>query len=151
MQITSPLFNHGQTIPLSYTCYGRNINPPLEFHHIPANAQSLTLIFEDVDGAWVHWLVFNIPPTTTTCKQDSIPLGSTEGIANGGTFGYEGPCMKYFHGTHHYRFILYALDTVLPLPPHADRAAVEQAMRGHVIAQAELIGLAEGDGSALVA
>lgn len=152
MKITSPAFEHNQLVPVRFTCQGPNINPPLAFADIPAEAQSLVLIVEDVDAPanpWVHWLVFNIPPSTREVPQGAIPKGGTEGLANGNTFGYEGPCPKYFTGTHHYHFKLYALDSPLALPAESNRDAVLPAMRNHVLAEAQLIGLAEGDGSAL--
>ncbi len=152
MEIISPAFDHNGLIPVQYTCAGANINPPLQFRDIPPSALSLVLIVEDMDAPanpWVHWLVFNIPPTTKLCFENTFPEGGIEGFANGGTPGYEGPCGKYFHGTHHYHFRLYALDRVLDLPPAADRRAVLEAMNGAILAQAELIGLAEGEGSAL--
>jgi Raf kinase inhibitor-like YbhB/YbcL family protein len=152
MQITSPVFQNNQPVPVKYTCKGPNVNPPLEFRDIPAGAKSLALMFEDVDAPdkpWVHWLVFNIPATTTRCNEHAIPDGATEGIANGGTFGYEGPCPKYFSGTHHYFFKLYALDNTLALPANSDRKAVLAAMTGHVLAEAQLVGLAEGEATAV--
>jgi Raf kinase inhibitor-like YbhB/YbcL family protein len=102
---------------------------------------------EDRDATpdpWVHWLVFNIPPTTTVVPAGHIPAGGTEGIANGGTHGYEGPCPKYFSGTHHYHFQLFALDTVLELPATADKTQVAASMQGHLIGSATLVGLCEG-------
>ncbi|MBI5669230.1 MAG: YbhB/YbcL family Raf kinase inhibitor-like protein [Chloroflexi bacterium] len=152
MQISSPALQEQQPVPIKYTCYGPNVNPPLEWRDIPPGTESLVLTFEDVDAPanpWVHWLVFNIPVTATRCPENGLPDGATEGIANGGTHGYEGPCMKYFRGTHHYFFRLFALNTRLDLPATADRAAVFAAMDGHVLAEAQLIGTAEGDGSAL--
>lgn len=152
MQIVSPVFEDMQAVPVKYTCYGPNVNPPLEWSEILAGTQSLVLTFEDVDAPanpWVHWLVFNIPPTTQLCDENALPAGATEGIANGGTQGYEGPCIKYFRGTHHYFFRLFALDTVLDLPATADRNAIFIAMDGHVLDEAQLIGTAEGDDSAL--
>src|SRR4051794_565861 len=107
MRITSPIFQNGQHVPTQYTCNGQNVNPPMDFHEVPLEAKSLVLMVEDVDAPakpWVHWLVFNIPATSTFCPEHDIPTGSTEGICNGGTFGYEGPCPKYFAGTHHYHF-----------------------------------------------
>jgi Raf kinase inhibitor-like YbhB/YbcL family protein len=150
MRITSPAFGEGEHVPTPYTCNGPNTSPPLQFHDVPPDAASLVLILEDVDAPanpWVHWLVFNIPAAT----REFAPAGfsGTEGLANGGTFGYEGPCPKYFLGTHHYHFKLYALDKMLELSAEVDRVMVLGAMDGHVLADATLIGLAEGDGSAL--
>lgn len=143
MNITS-VFNHQQPIPQQYTCLGPNVSPPLRFSNIPMGALSLVLIFEDVDATpkpWTHWMVFNIPVSTTEVPENTIPPGGVEGLANNHSFGYEGPCPKYFTGTHHYWFRLYALDKILDLPPDSEREAVEAAMQGHVLETAELLGL----------
>jgi Raf kinase inhibitor-like YbhB/YbcL family protein len=126
---------------------GENISPPFAFGDLPEQAKSLVLIVEDSDAApnpWIHWLVFNIPPTITSVSAGHIPDGGTEGIANGGTHGYEGPCPKYFSGIHRYNFQLFALDTVLDLPPTADKSDVTARMRNHVVDSAVLVGLATG-------
>jgi Raf kinase inhibitor-like YbhB/YbcL family protein len=145
MNMTS-VFNHQQAIPQQYTCMGPNISPPLQFHNIPPATRSLVLIFEDVDATpkpWTHWMVFNIPTATTELEvlENTIPPGGIEGLANNHSFGYEGPCPKYFTGTHHYWFRLYALDILLDLPPKSEREAVEAAMQGHVLEMAALQGL----------
>lgn len=136
-------FVNGQEIPLINTCMGPNINPPLFFDEVPEEAKSLVLIFEDIDAIpiWTHWMLFNIPPTTTEIMEKSIPEGAVEGLSNNHTFGYEGPCPKYFEGIHHYWFRLFALDTVLDLPPNSEREEVEEKMRDHVIAKAYLGGI----------
>ena len=138
------VFEHNQQIPQPYTCLGPNISPPLQFEDIPEGTKSLVLILEDVDATpkpWTHWLVFNIPPTTLATEQGKIPEGATEGLANNHSFGYEGPCPRYFQGTHHYWFRVFALDTVLDLPAASEREEIEEAMQGHVIEKAELLGL----------
>lgn len=143
MKITST-FEHHQEIPVRYTCLGPNISPPLTFEDLPEGTESLVLIFEDTDATprpWVHWMVFNIPATTTTVPEGTIPPGGTEGLANNHTFGYEGPCPRYFHGTHHYWLRLYALDTTLDLPAESEREAVAEMMQGHILGTAELPGL----------
>lgn len=137
-------FEHGEEVPRPYTCLGLNISPPLEFQDLPENTESLVLIFEDVDAtpkAWTHWMVFNIPPSGTIINEGTIPPGGTEGLANNHSFGYEGPCPRYFHGTHHYWFRLYALDSMLDLPAASEREDVEKAMEGHIIGKTELLGL----------
>jgi Raf kinase inhibitor-like YbhB/YbcL family protein len=147
MFISSPAFPDHTIVLKPHTCMGENISPPLEFGDLPTETKSLVLIVEDRDATpvpWVHWLVFNIPPDTTTVSAGSIPAGGTEGIANGGTHGYEGPCPKYFHGTHHYHFQLFALDAILDLPPSANKAHVAASMKEHVIDSATLVGLCEG-------
>lgn len=147
MQIVSTAFNDNEMIPDEYTAAGPNINPPLQFTDVPASAQSLVLLVQDRDATpipWKHWLVFNIPVTTTTVEAGMIPAGGTEGHANGGTPGYEGPNQIYFSGTHHYEFILFALDNVLELPETADWQQVEPLLTGHTLAEATLVGLATG-------
>ncbi len=147
MFISSPAFPDHTIVLKPHTCMGENISPPLEFGDLPPQTKSLVLIVEDHDATpvpWVHWLVFNIPPDTTTVSAGSIPAGGTEGIANGGTHGYEGPCPKYFHGTHHYHFQLFALDTILDLPASADKTRVAASMKEHIIDSATLVGLCEG-------
>jgi len=137
-------FEESQDIPKPNTCLGENINPPLEFEGIPAGTKSLVLIFEDVDASpkpWTHWMLFNIPPTVTKIEEGAIPPGATEGLANNHSFGYEGPCPRYFKGTHHYWFRLYALDTILDLPKASEREDVEAKMQGHILEKAELLGL----------
>lgn len=144
MQITCPVFQYGEEVPQKYTCLGPNINPPLEFSNIPADAQSLVLLFEDVDATpkpWTHWMLFDIPATTAHIKEGTIPDGAMEGLANNHSFGYEGPCPKYFKGTHHYWFRLYALNEKLNLPPATEREEVEEKMKNYIIAKAELLGL----------
>jgi Raf kinase inhibitor-like YbhB/YbcL family protein len=144
MELKSPLFKHGEIIPEYYTCLGPNINPPLQIEDVPPNAKSLVLVFEDVDATpkpWTHWMLFNIPVVTGIIKEGSIPKGAVESLANNHSFGYEGPCPKYFKGTHHYWFRIYALDTQLDLPAATEREEIEEKMKDHIIEKAELLGL----------
>jgi Raf kinase inhibitor-like YbhB/YbcL family protein len=145
MQITSPAFVNESRIPAKYTCSGENISPPLEFLDIPQGTESLVLMIEDRDAKanpWVHWLIFNIPTSSTKVSEGKIPDGAVEGIANGGTHGYEGPCPDVMH---RYDFILYALNTTLKLPDTADRKIVLEAMQSFVITEATLTGLYSKD------
>lgn len=138
------VFEHNQEIPTPYTCLGPNINPPMQFEDVPVGAESFVLIIEDVDAtpkAWTHWMVFNIPAVTQNVEEGKVPIGGVEGLCNNHTFGYEGPCPRYFQGTHHYWFRVYALDTMLDLPAASEREDVEKAMEGHVLDKAELLGL----------
>jgi len=144
MELKSPLFKHGEIIPEYYTCLGPNINPPLQIEDVPPNAKSLVLVFEDVDATpkpWTHWMLFNIPVVTGIIKEGSIPKGAVESLANNHSFGYEGPCPKYFKGTHHYWFRIYALNTQLDLPATTEREEIEEKMKDHIIEKAELLGL----------
>jgi Raf kinase inhibitor-like YbhB/YbcL family protein len=146
LQVTSPAFQQGQPIPAKFTCDGANISPPLQWGQPPAGAKSLALIVDDPDapqGTWVHWILFNLPPTTEGLMESAsndadFPKNALEGINDFRKTGYGGPCPP--SGTHRYFFRLYALDTLLALPADAKRADVDRAMAGHVLAQGELMG-----------
>lgn len=141
MEIKSSAFEDGQTVPGKYTCEGPNVSPPLEFTDIPSAAKSLVLMVEDPDAPakpWVHWLVFNIPPTARGFEEDAIAEGAQQGLCNGNTLGYEGPCPP--ENEHTYLFKLYALDIELPADPVPDRKKVLELIDGHVIAEALLRG-----------
>lgn len=152
MKITSPAFENQQTIPAKYTCIDGDINPPLSFSDVPQNAKSLVLIVDDPDapgGTWTHWVVFNISPNVGGIGENSEPDG-IEAMTSFGKPGYGGPCpppaspeqlQRGESGTHRYFFKLYALDLMLDLTESADKKAVEEAMNGHILAQAELVGL----------
>lgn len=142
MKITSSAFGHNETIPSKYTCDGENVNPPLEIDDAPALVESLVLVMDDPDapaGAWVHWTLWNINPATKVIAENSIPEGAVQGVTSFGQPGYGGPCPP--SGTHRYFFKLYALDTKLNLSSDADKAKLEAVMAGHIIEQAELLGL----------
>ncbi len=142
MKISSLSFQDNQIIPSKYTCDGENINPPLSFSDIPKEAKSLVLIVDDPDapvGLWVHWLVWNISPETKEVDERSVPSGAIQGTTSFGRPGYGGPCPP--SGTHRYFFKLYALDTEFNLPTSSDKSKLEQAMGGHIMAKAELVGL----------
>jgi Raf kinase inhibitor-like YbhB/YbcL family protein len=147
MEIKSPAFEHGGIVPEKYTCFGPNINPPLQFEDLPYGTESLVLIFEDIDAKpkpWTHWMLVNIPASTKDVAEGQVPYGATESLCNNHEYGYQGPCGKYFKGTHHYWFRLYALNKKLDLPPAIEREDVEVKIKDHIIAKAELLGLAEG-------
>jgi len=142
MKITSSAFEQNQSIPSKYTCDGENINPPLSVSGVPENAQSLALIFDDPDapaGTWIHWVVWNIDPKTAEIPENSAPAEATEGTTSFGKPGYGGPCPP--SGEHRYFFKLYALDTKLDLDLSAGADRLEAAMKGHVLAEAELMGV----------
>lgn len=147
MRITSPVFSHDEPVPAKYTCKGPNVSPPLEFHDVPTNAKTLVLLVEDLDSLnnWIHWLVYNIPADAKGLSEGELPEGAVDGVCNGGTHGYEGPCPKYFSGIHHYRFMLYALDVRLDLPDSADSKVVLENMENHILSTAMLVGVATGD------
>lgn len=142
MQISSTAFIDGQDIPAKYTCQGEDINPPLQITDTPETAKSLALIVDDPDsptGTWTHWTIWNLDPTTTEIKEGSIPKTTTEGVTTWGTAGYRGPCPG--SGKHRYFFTVYALDTTLNLDQKATKDELLSAMKGHILAQANLKGL----------
>ena len=141
LEISSPAFPNNTLIPREYSCDGDNISPPLDIHNVDPRAMSLALIVDDPDamgGTWTHWVVFNIPPDTRAIERAKAPLG-LQGTGSGNKLGYEGPCPP--SRTHHYHFKLYSLDTILDLPQGASKEQVISAMTGHVLQEAELIGL----------
>lgn len=147
MKITSPAFEHNQRIPGKYTCDGENMSPSLSFLEVPENAKSLVLIVDDPDAPskiWVHWIVFNIDPTISEVPENTVPKAGIEGLTDFGKPGYGGPCPP--SGTHRYFFKLYALDLILNLPQNSNKKAVEEAMQGHILDSAELVGLYERKG-----
>lgn len=142
MKITSPAFGHKERIPVKFTCDGADINPPLDIEGVPNEAKSLALIVEDPDaaaGTWAHWLIWNMPPTLLKIMENTVPLGSVEGTTSFDKPGYGGPCPP--SGTHNYFFKLYALDSMLNLPPTATREELKEAIEPHLIDKAKLIGL----------
>lgn len=149
LSITSSRFTDGGAIPSHYTCEGSDASPPLTFAGIPAEAKSLALIVDDPDApdpkapkmTWVHWVLYNLPPGTPGLAEGmtkgALPKGTAEGINDWKRAGWGGPCPPI--GRHRYFFKLYALDTTLALET-ADKAHLEKAMAGHVLAKAELVG-----------
>lgn len=143
MEISSPVFSSGATIPQKFTCEGDNVSPPLNFKDVPEEAQSLALLMEDPDAPsvkpWVHWVVFNIPRDVKGFEEGSVSKGAIEGLSTGNTYGYQGPCPP--QNEHRYFFKLYALDKKLDLPAESDRAALLRAMQGHVLKEVYLMGV----------
>ena len=140
MKITSSAFQEGGNIPSKFTCDGSDTSPPLQITGVPSEAKSLVLIADDPDapsGLFTHWLVWNIPPQTNSIAEGSKPKG-VQCTNDFGKSGYSGPCPP--PGTHRYSFKIFALDRELDLRSGAKRSEVNAAMKGHVIAQGELVG-----------
>ncbi len=141
MELSSPAFSHDGMIPSEYTCDGADRNPPLVIRNVPAKTVSLALIVDDPDaprGTWVHWVVWNIEPGTTEIPSSSVPEGALQGRSDFGKPVYGGPCPP--SGTHRYFFKLYALGTSPALKTGATKAQLEEAMKGHILGKAELVG-----------
>jgi hypothetical protein len=138
--VKSPVFEHGKLIPKKYTCDGQDINPPITIEGIPKEAKTLVLAVDDPDapsGTWDHWIVWNIPASTSKIAENSVP--GEEGVNSARQQGYMGPCPP--GGTHRYFFKVYALDTELSLGSGSRKKDAEKAMQGHVLAKGELMGL----------
>jgi Raf kinase inhibitor-like YbhB/YbcL family protein len=156
MKLTSTAFTENQSIPKLYTCEGQDRSPPLTWSGVPANAKSLALILDDPDApdpaaprmTWVHWVLYNIPVTASGLAEgvisSALPKGALEGLNDWQRTGYGGPCPPI--GRHRYFHKLYALDTVLPDLKKPTKAALEKAMKGHVIAETQLIGTYQKSG-----
>ncbi len=145
LQLTSTAFAAGASISDRHTCEGANESPPLEWSGAPAGTRSFALIVDDPDapsGTFVHWLAWDIPGNATELRANTGPqdIPPTQGRNGFGKPGYGGPCPPQGHGTHHYYFRLYALDSTLGLPTGTTRGRLEAAMRDHVLASAQLMG-----------
>ncbi len=161
-EISSSAFVPNAEIPVQYSCEGTNVSPPLDWAGVPDGTQSLALTVDDPDSdppGWVHWVVYNIPSSSTglpegLAAEPTLPDGTLQGTNSfalyadeGQTFpsgapinlvGYDGPCPG---DTHRYVFTLYALDAVLDLEAEATMDELLAAVEGHVLAHTRLIGL----------
>lgn len=150
LRITSSAFGHNGEIPRRYTCQGEDTSVPLAWSGAPAGTRSLVLIVDDPDApdpqaprmTWVHWILYNIPVGASSLpegvRSSALPAGTREGLNDWKREGYGGPCPPI--GRHRYFHKLYALDSLLPDLDTPTRADIEQAMKGHVLDKAELIG-----------
>jgi hypothetical protein len=146
IEITSTAFANEGMIPRRFTCDGENISPPLSWKGMPEGTKSLALIADDPDAprkTWVHWVVYNLPAESGGLPENVPPEktlagGGRQGTSDFGRIGYGGPCPP--SGTHRYFFKLYALDAELGLAPGATKEELLQAMAGHVLAEAQLMG-----------
>jgi Raf kinase inhibitor-like YbhB/YbcL family protein len=135
--VRSVAFSAGGHLPIKYSCEGEDVNPPLEITDFPERTKTLVIIVEDPDaprGTFDHWLVWNIPPN------EPIDENSVPGVSGRNGFGktnYGGPCPP--SGSHRYFFRVYALDTELGLPAGSDKKALQDAMKGHILASGELM------------
>jgi Raf kinase inhibitor-like YbhB/YbcL family protein len=151
LTLTSGSFTHNGQIPTTYTCEGKDASPPLSWSGLPAGTKSLALIVDDPDApdprapqtTWVHWVLYNLPPTAEGLPEgvSSLPGGTREGLNDWKRTGYGGPCPPI--GRHRYFHKLYALDAVLPDLGSPTKAQLEQAVAGHVLTKAELVGTYE--------
>ena len=156
LSLTSSAFAEGGEIPTRYTCEGQDVSPPLGWSQPPSGTKSLALIVDDPDApdpkapkmTWVHWVLYNLPPTTgqlaEAVERTALPAGTREGLNDWKRPGYGGPCPPI--GRHRYFHKLFALDTILPDLGRPTKAELEKAMQGHVLAGAQLVGTYEKKG-----
>lgn len=154
IQVSSNAFKAGAPIPKKYSEDGEDVSPPLAWQNVPEGTKELALICDDPDAPtpepWVHWILYKIPadvrelpegvPTDAELKS---PAGALQGLnswPSGRKVGYRGPAPPSKHGTHHYHFRLYALDAPLSLDAKADKKALLAAMKGHILAEGEIVG-----------
>ena len=152
-KLISPAFRHNGPIPSQYTCEGEDISPPLAWSDVPSGTKSLALVIDDPDSpdpakperVYVHWVVYNISPLTLklplNAAMSGLPVRARHGTNDWGKQTYGGPCPRI--GKHRYFFKLYALDTLFQDLKDPTKAQLDQAMEGHLLGHAELIGTYE--------
>jgi Raf kinase inhibitor-like YbhB/YbcL family protein len=146
MEIQSPAFKEGATIPAKYTCDSLDISPPIEWSKGPAGTKSYALICDDPDapgGTWVHWVIYNIPDniqelSENVPKMESLNNGARQGKSDFGSFGYGGPCPP--GGTHRYYFKIYALDFILDHNPAITKKELLRVIENHILEEGQLMG-----------
>lgn len=148
-ELKSSAFQHDQSIPRKYTCDGADVSVPLKWSDPPRGTKSFALIADDPDapvGIWVHWVLYDLPADITRSLPEGVPAqgtlksGAVQGINDFKKVGYGGPCPPP-GPTHRYFFKLYALDQKTLLKPGATKAQLLSAMEGHILAEAQLVGL----------
>lgn len=146
-ELSSTAFKDGESIPCRHTCEGEDVSPPLHWGVPPAATKSFVLIADDPDapvGTWVHWVIYDLPLdlrglTEGISAQDHLPNGALQGVNDFKRVGYGGPCPPRGKA-HRYYFKLYALDVALNLKPRSTKAQVVEACKGHILAEAHLMG-----------
>lgn len=147
LAVTSTAFAEGAPIPTRHTCEGEDLAPPLAFSRAPAGTRSLALVVDDPDApdpaaprtVWVHWVLYDLPPDTPGLPEGGAPPpGARPGLNDWKRVGYGGPCPPI--GRHRYYFKLYALDAMLGDLRKPTKARLLEAMRGHVLAEGQLMG-----------
>jgi len=139
--LESSPFQNAQPIPSRHGCEGDDVSPQLHWTNIPDGTRSLALVVDDPDapgGVFTHWIAWALDPGAGTLGEGEA--APREGRNDFGATGYRGPCPPPGHGWHRYVFHLYALDVELELGSGAAKAELEQAIEGHILTTAELVG-----------
>jgi len=151
ISVTSTAFEAGKSIPKKYTGEGEDLSPPLAWSKLPQGAKEIVVICDDPDAPtsepWVHWVLYKVPADAAGLPE-GLPrektlkalAGAAQGVNSFGKIGYGGPMPPVGHGTHHYHFKVYALDKAVPAPPGVDKKKLLAEIRGHVLAEGELVG-----------
>lgn len=147
MEIKTPSFQTGADIPRKYTCDGADVSPALAWEGAPAGSKTFALVADDPDapvGTWVHWVFYDLPATTKDLTEgvaaaETLPDGAKQGLNDFRKVGYGGPCPPP-GPAHRYFFKLYALDAPTNLKPRATKQQLLDAMKGHILAEAQLMG-----------
>jgi Raf kinase inhibitor-like YbhB/YbcL family protein len=151
INVRSPAFADGKPIPRRHTGDGEDLSPALEWSGVPESARELVLIVDDPDAPtkepWVHWLIYKLPLSLAglpegvapTAHPSGIP-GAVQGKNSWNADGYGGPAPPKGHGVHHYHFRVYGLDQALDPRAGLDKASLLKAMKGHIVAEGELVG-----------
>ena len=156
MKIESPAFADGGRIPERHSAYGENRSPELRWSGAPADTKSFAIIVDDPDAPggepFVHWIVYNVPSSMTSLPEGlppaaKLPNGVLQGRNSAGSVGYFGPRPPKTHPPHHYHFRIFALDGMLPLDAGVERQQLSRAMEGHILAEAETVGVYGYQGS----
>jgi Raf kinase inhibitor-like YbhB/YbcL family protein len=143
MKLSSSAFVDGGILSAKYTCDGASLSPPIKWQDAPANTKSFALIYDDPDapsGTWTHWILYNLPPTINSLEENvrQLPIGTKVGVNSWPEQSYGAPCPP--SGEHRYIFHLYALDMLLNLSGAITSEKLQQAMQGHILATATLMG-----------
>jgi Raf kinase inhibitor-like YbhB/YbcL family protein len=147
LQLTSSVFSNGGAIPAKFTCDGPDVSPALSWNDPPPGTKAFALIMDDPDapaGTWVHWVLYDLPSNVRELHEDvpkskDLESGARQGSNDFRRIGYGGPCPPR-GSTHRYSFRLYALDQPTQLSAGAAKGDLERAMKGHILAQSELLG-----------
>jgi Raf kinase inhibitor-like YbhB/YbcL family protein len=141
LQISSSAISEGATIPAEFTCAAENKSPPLAWTGVSSSAKSLALVLDDTDapsGTFTHWVVYDIPPTSSGFKAGEVE--GKQGLNSLGKAAYMGPCPPP-GSPHHYHFRLFVLDGTPEIQNQPNAQALRDAMSGHIIQSAELVGM----------
>lgn len=146
--VQSDNFTDGQRLPVDHTCEGKDLSPHISWGSVTTGAKSFSIVCDDPDApskTWIHWVVFNIPASVNSLSagvsaDKILPNGACQGVNDFGKIGFGGACPPKGHGTHHYFFKVYALDSMLDLQPGCTKSDLEAAMEGHVLASGQLVG-----------